>query len=306
MAKTGLAKIASGEVVAWEPSAELKTLVRNTVFPGSNDDEMLLFLHECKRRMVHPLDRLIYPQIYTDQRTGARKLTIVTSIDQMRAVAGDTGVHAGTDEPTYGPVKDFKIESKPVSAPEWASVTVHKVIVGTVFHFTHKVWWVEYAPEYITKARMWIKMPHNQLAKCAEAGALRKGFPRELNKTFESAEPELIADDVPVEFDEGKNLMDYRPGAPAPSSAEVVEDEPQAVAATDSDGKEATPSTDDLMEMFVEPAAPVQESGLPPPSFNDEWRTFTGAVATARKALKPAGKGTKEPSSIPRDRASGT
>jgi hypothetical protein len=92
------------------------------------------------------------------------------------------------------------------------------------------------------------------------------------------------------------------PPAPAPSSAEVVEDEPQAVAVTEDEGMEATSSADTealLEEMFgapIKPNPPPHPDDNPLTDFGDEWRSFMAAVVKARKALKP--KGGKEPALV--------
>ena len=50
-------------------------LVRNTVAIGATDAELRLYLYDCARRGVHPLDRLIY----FSKRGG--RYTPITSID---------------------------------------------------------------------------------------------------------------------------------------------------------------------------------------------------------------------------------
>src|SRR5437867_819434 len=67
-------------------------LVRKTVAAGATDAELKLYLFDCQRQGVHPLDRLLH---FT-KRGG--KYTPVTSIDLMRTRAADTGEYAGSDD----------------------------------------------------------------------------------------------------------------------------------------------------------------------------------------------------------------
>src|SRR5688572_21710571 len=80
--------------------ADLRQIVRDTVFPDATDAELALFAHDCQRQGVHPLDRLIHPQIRMNK--GKRRYVAVTSIDLMRSRAADTGEHAGTEDAEYG------------------------------------------------------------------------------------------------------------------------------------------------------------------------------------------------------------
>jgi hypothetical protein len=90
------------------------------------------------------------------------------------------------------------------------------------------------------------------------------------------------------------------PPAPAPVSvAEVVEDEPQAVAVTEDAGKDAAFSTeveDVLGDMFGEPVLERDPDDNPLTTFGEEWRAFLAQVSKARKSLKP--KGGKEPALV--------
>lgn len=169
--------------------ADLKQIVRDTVFPDATDAELALFAHDCARQGVHPLDRLLHPQVRTSQ--GKRRYVAVTSIDLMRSRAADTGEHAGTDDAEYGPCRDATgavvDAGMPGAVPESAKVTVHRIVNGTRCSFSATARWLEYVPE-APADRMWRKMPFLMLAKCAEALALRKAFPRQLNGMYEQAE----------------------------------------------------------------------------------------------------------------------
>jgi phage recombination protein Bet len=151
------------------PPDEL-ALVKRTVAQGATDDELRLFLFDCARQGVHPLDRLIHFTVRTNKHQ-ERRYTPITSIDFMRQRAADTGDYAGSDDPTFG---DLEQNKWPVSA----TVTVWRMVQGQRCPFTATARWAEYKPDQ--DAFMWLKMPHTMLGKCAEGLALRKGFPKQL------------------------------------------------------------------------------------------------------------------------------
>lgn len=139
-------------------------LVRATVANDATPEELKLYLYDCARQGVHPLDKLIH---FTKR---AGKYTPITSIDFMRMSAADTGEYAGSDDAVYGDIMGAKY-------PVQATVTVWRLVQGQRCAFTATARWSEYKPD---QAFMWTKMPFTMLAKCAEALALRKGFPRQL------------------------------------------------------------------------------------------------------------------------------
>jgi phage recombination protein Bet len=139
-------------------------LVKRTVAMGATDAELKLYLYDCQRQGVHPLDRLLH---FT-KRGG--KYTPVTSIDLMRIRAAETNEYAGSDDAVLLPTDD-----QPLSA----TVTVWRMVQGQRCPFTATARWKEYCPP-AGQDHMWRKMPATMLAKCAEALALRKGFPRQL------------------------------------------------------------------------------------------------------------------------------
>jgi len=140
-------------------------LIKATVAPDATDAELELFFYDCRRRGVHPLDKLIH---FT-KRQG--KYTPVTSIDFFRSRAGATREHMGTDDAVY--------TGQPGDLDFAATVTVYRQVQLEKCAFTATARFAEFAPPPPNNF-MWQRMPHNQLAKCAEAQALRKGFPLEL------------------------------------------------------------------------------------------------------------------------------
>ena len=132
-----------------------------------------VFLHVAQRTGLDPFAK----QIYMIERGG--KWTIQTGIDGFRLVADRRGEYAGQDEPEWcgddGVWRDFWAGSKP---PVAARVRVYrkdwdKPATGVV-HFS----------EYTAGNAQWRSKPAHMLAKCAEALALRKAFPKDLSGVF--------------------------------------------------------------------------------------------------------------------------
>ncbi len=146
-------------------TSEHLELIKRTVAAGATADELKLYLYDCARQGVHPLDKLIH---FT-KRGG--KYTPITSIDFMRMRAADSGEYAGSDDAS------FLVGIDNPNGPTEAKVTVWRLVQGQRCSFTATARWSEYKP---AEDFMWKRMPHTMLAKCAEALALRKGFPRQL------------------------------------------------------------------------------------------------------------------------------
>jgi len=146
-------------------TSDQTALIKATLAADATDAELALFFYDCKRRGVHPLDKLIH---FT-KRQG--KYTPVTSIDFFRARAAATREHMGTD--------DCRYTGTPGEMDFAGTVTVYRLVQGEKCPFTATARLAEYMPESPSDF-MWRKMPFGQLGKCAEALALRKGFPQEL------------------------------------------------------------------------------------------------------------------------------
>ena len=149
-------------------SPEEIELLRQTLAKDCNDLELALYVATCRSRKLDPFARQIYAVKY------GGKIVFQTGIDGFRAIAGRDPRYAGSDEPEFGPM----VHSDGIDHPEYAVVTVHKMVSGQRVPFVGKAYWDEFARKYQNKlGDMWASMPRNQLAKCAEGQALRKGFP---------------------------------------------------------------------------------------------------------------------------------
>jgi phage recombination protein Bet len=162
-------------------STEQLELIRRTIAKDASEPELQLFLYDCSRRGIHPLDRLLH----FSKRGG--KYTPIVSIDFMRQRAAATGACAGIDDATFS--------GTPKAADFAASVTVWRFVQAQKCRFTATARWAEYKPD---QDWMWLRMPHLMLGKTAEALALRRAFPTELAGVYVVEELEQAENGQPA------------------------------------------------------------------------------------------------------------
>ncbi len=161
-------------------------LIKNTIAKGATNDELQLFLAQCRRTGLDPFAR----QIYFIKRGGVGKAE--TSIDGFRVVAERTGEQDGQECHWCGDDGqwvDVWLSAKPPAA---SRVLVYRKGCSKPFPGIAKF------TEYNVGGNMWTKMPANQLAKCAEALALRKAFPHQLSGLYTTDEMAQAEEPKPI------------------------------------------------------------------------------------------------------------
>jgi phage recombination protein Bet len=160
-----------------EFNVEQLDLLRTTLARDCNPQQFALFAEVASRAGLDPFARQIYPVV----RGG--KLTIQTGIDGYRLIAQRSGEYAGQDGPYWcGPDGEWRDVWLGDGPPSAAKVGVRRV--GDPAFTYHVTTWKSYHQD----TPMWKTMGDNQLAKCAEAGALRKRFAQELGNIYTDAE----------------------------------------------------------------------------------------------------------------------
>jgi phage recombination protein Bet len=231
------------------PEDELIATLRGSLYAGVSDNMIKLVIGYCKAGNLDPMQKPVHVVPMNVKKAGTRDYewrdVVMPGIGLYRTQAARTGEHVGTDEPEFGPLVELRIGDFVMQHPEWCKVTVYRMKNGVKCAFTAKEYWIE---NYATAGKdslmpnaMWKKRWRGQLAKCAEAQALRKGFPEVGNQpTADEMEGKVIGD-----LDDGGNVT-LNPDAPGRKPAvNMPQAKPAAAAAgvtdvTPKDGAQPT------------------------------------------------------------------
>lgn len=164
----------------WEAKKEL---LKRTICKGSDDNELELFIHACKRTGLDPFMKQIYAVKRWSSSEKREVMTMQTSIDGFRVIAERTGRYAPGKETSYVYDNSGKNEPLLVSATAFVKKLTND---GTWHEVAATAFFEEYAQRNKEGklTQFWERMPHVMLAKCAESLALRKAFPAELSGIY--------------------------------------------------------------------------------------------------------------------------
>jgi phage recombination protein Bet len=220
-------------------------VLKQIFFPDASDDMVVTVLSYCRAMGLDPMRRPFHIVKTWDSEKQELVEGIWPSVGYYRTTAARTGEFAGTDDTEFGPVSTFH----GVTFPEWAHTTVYRMVQGNRCAFVGpKVFWLEtYASKSGGKPnRMWAKRPYGQLAKCAEAAALRLAFP-EVGADPTAEEMEAVGQPTVLEL---KALESGHEPAPRPERRE----EPKPASFVDPETGEITPLSDMAAEKILEKA----------------------------------------------------
>lgn len=186
------------ELVAVRPQEIDIKLLADTVARGCTPSELQLFAAVCKRTGLDPFAKQIHAIKRSVQEDGQWKdvMGIQTSIDGFRLIAERTGHYNGQRGPYWcGPDGEWLIGPDGKPKPWLSEEPPAAAMVGVIRDdFSEILWAVARFKSYVQLRRdgkpvhMWLKMPDNQIAKCAEALALRRAFPQELGGLYTEEE----------------------------------------------------------------------------------------------------------------------
>jgi phage recombination protein Bet len=199
-------------------------LIKSQICKGATDAQLDMFMATCNRLQLDPFAKQIYGTIRKDRKNDTSNLVVQVSIDGFRSVADASSDYQGQvpaqwcgDDGVWHEVwlsKDFPAAARVGVWREGFREPLYAVAT-----------WLSYVQtDYDGKpVAMWQKMPDVMLAKCAEALALRKAFPRKLSGVYTPDEMGQADNVVEVRANLGGSMV-----SAALPSGQTYEDKAQA------------------------------------------------------------------------------
>jgi len=209
---------------------ELMQVLQSSLYPGASQASIKMVLGYCKAAGLDPMQKPVHIVPMWDSKSKGLRDVVMPGIGMYRTQAARTGC-AGVTEPDFGPDVTEVIGNVQITYPAWCRVTVkRKLSGGEIVEFTAKEFWREnYAvkggqEKSIAPNAMWQKRPYGQIAKCAEAQALRKAFP-EIGSEPTADE---MAGKAINEYDVDAATGEIAPRAATPAARPELQPYPQA------------------------------------------------------------------------------
>lgn len=158
--------------------------LQTSLYVGAKEESVKMVMSYCKAAKLDVMQKPVHIVPMWSAKQGCMTDVVMPGIGLYRTQASRTGEFAGISEPEFGPMITETIGGQQVTYPEYAKCTVKRLLPsGVIAEFTAIEYWMEnYAvkggkEKSIAPNAMWSKRPRGQIAKCAEAQALRKAFP---------------------------------------------------------------------------------------------------------------------------------
>lgn len=170
---------------------EMFDVLSNSLYPGAARESIKLVVNYCKAAKLDPMLKPVhivpmYCATGEKNEKGydikAMRDVIMPGIGLYRIQASRSNEYAGVSDAEYGEDVTENFGGQSITYPKCCKVIVKRLLSnGVIAEFSATEFWKE---NYATKQReskepnaMWSRRPYAQLAKCAEAQALRKAFP---------------------------------------------------------------------------------------------------------------------------------
>jgi phage recombination protein Bet len=225
-------------------------LIRRTVASDCDATEFDLFIEVAKRVGLDPFRKQIYAVVYNKDKPDRRKMSIITGIDGLRSIAARNRDYRPNDQATEFTEDKSKISSSNPNGLVKAVVKAWKLGADSQWYaIAGEAYWDEFVAlkkagndddfEWVDTGEVWpdsgrpkkkkqpkagvtlesvpdgkwASMPHVMLAKCAEAQALRRGWPEDLSGIYAQEEMDqarfmdMTATEAVETFEAEKRLM---------------------------------------------------------------------------------------------------
>jgi len=170
--------------IAKQTDGDLIQVLQSSLYPGATIGSVQMVLNYCAAAGLDPMQKPVHIVPIWDAKAKQMRDVIMPGIGLYRTQAARSGNYAGVSDAEYGPDTTEKLGGVEITYPVWCRVAVKRLLPnGNVAEFSATERWKEnYAvkggqEKSIAPNAMWLKRPYAQLAKCAEAQALRKAFP---------------------------------------------------------------------------------------------------------------------------------
>lgn len=181
------------------------------------------FIETSKALGLNPLKRQICAIVFGAGRGHDRNVAVITTIAGLRALADRTGTYRPDTRParfTFDEAAKHP-RANPLGIVD-CIVTPYRHAHGRWHRIAGQVWWDEIAPisrdsdgePYLDSRTPWPNRPRGQIIKCAEAAALRAGWPEGMANVYAEDEvdrarlsmapPSNVADEARAERLQGQ------------------------------------------------------------------------------------------------------
>ena len=195
-----------GNVTVLEHTPKQIALVKHTIAKDCNDDEFNLFMEAARSYGLDPFRKQIMPLVFgkNARDQSKRRMSIVVSRDGLRVIAQRCKNYRPASEPAEVVFNDeLKSDTNPKGI-EYARVYLwQQDNKGEWFKVVGEAYWDEFAPlkdewidnpetgrgektgrQVLDTSGNWAKMPVVMITKCAEAQALRAGWPDQFSGIY--------------------------------------------------------------------------------------------------------------------------
>lgn len=162
--------------------AELVEVLATSLYPNASVNSIKMVLGYCRAAGLDPMQKPVHIVPMWDAKSKSMRDVVMAGIGLYRVQAARSNSYGGITEPEFGPDVTEKVGGIEMTYPQWCKVTVKRRLPdGSTADFSAVERWKE---NYSTAGKdttapnaMWKKRPYGQLAKCAQAQALRMAFP---------------------------------------------------------------------------------------------------------------------------------
>ncbi|UYQ71010.1 phage recombination protein Bet [Pelagibacterium flavum] len=200
------------QITTYDLTSSQLAVIKNTVAKDCNRDEFDLFMETSRSFGLDPFRKQIIPLIFSKDKPDKRRMSIVVSRDGLRVIAQRCQNYRPASEKAEWEFDESLIG--PLNPKGIVSCTVYlwqQDNRGEWFRVKGEAEWDEFAPiadewgenengkwrptgrKTLDASGNWVKMPKVMLEKCAEAQALRAGWPDQFSGVYVQEEMDRTA-----------------------------------------------------------------------------------------------------------------